>query len=945
MSGIFHKFLNLNLMSSSADSFRSSVGGYWTPDNTDETAVTYQFTSLGDGSSVQSFRGFDGGRYVDTEFVERIVTDISLATTSSNELAIPSIKFPVRIIGNEDNIDADEEWLAVVAGGTYGTSSYGGILGYGNFLDINFTYEAPYAPIYVKENDQDNIGNYTLANFTYDYNSYIEEYQEFANGIPDVRLLPNYYFLLSHQLGLADLENEAVNAFVSLDPDFNTRTIFKAVSSEYPPTYDIDSSDINPTDLTFFDKKRRIEVYLSSSFVNFASSSNETISNLSSNLFFNKKSQENLFLESLDFSELMPFYTKINLPYEESTDTTFFDMIESSDTENIMLNYIKNYFVDDRQNISKTVNFDTFINKLTSSNFAASETTIMSSSVLNYADFYDVAFNSIIEANNTKQDNFYILGGQNEAREQLINNDGLYRYKNSISGLKLLEQINNFVMTDSLFTSDIENIEDFLNLSNTERYAETMAYRIEKIPSNDPTNIQNFYISNTQTALRSTSNRDGVTIYDTQVKYDEPYTYNAYAYVLVYGYAYKYSDLVTTRQIATKDITTDGEDDVAYCLEFFNPATGETSNRLVLNDDALFLVDRTETVEYEVIDDPISGATFRVEELATALLESYLDAGQEIYTVTEEVLVDEGILNVDLLTTAQLASYNKFLADFNFSIEPTIKLVEVPIFTKTISVLDHPPVMLDITPFQEFNDSQIIGFLANSDAFVQMPAPVTTTGYFDVNNTLRFDYRSRYLVSNDLIETDLVSHPSLSKPRFLQVFRKSEMPRNENDISFEDLRQTIDLGLGNSKFTLTNSIFQEEVATNIKYYYLLRLVSANGVNGFATRFIEAELVNDGGYKYSLFKELIESDYPVENEKDAKLGDLKKVFELVPNINQIQFDTSNVDFTRPAELERDNIVVGTKEDSIFDKTFKIRLTSKKTGKMIDLNVTYKLKDGS
>jgi hypothetical protein len=126
------------------------VGGYWTPDNTDETAVTYQFTSLGDGSSVQSFRGFDGGRYVDTEFVERIVTDISLATTSSNELAIPSIKFPVRVIGNEDNIDADEEWLAIVAGGTYGTSSYGGILGYGNFLDINFTYEAPYAPIYVK---------------------------------------------------------------------------------------------------------------------------------------------------------------------------------------------------------------------------------------------------------------------------------------------------------------------------------------------------------------------------------------------------------------------------------------------------------------------------------------------------------------------------------------------------------------------------------------------------------------------------------------------------------------------------------------------------------------------------------------------------------------------------------------------------------------------------
>ena len=65
--------------------------------------------------------------------------------------------------------------------------------------------------------------------------------------------------------------------------------------------------------------------------------------------------------------------------------------------------------------------------------------------------------------------------------------------------------------------------------------------------------------------------------------------------------------------------------------------------------------------------------------------------------------------------------------------------------------------------------------------------------------------------------------------------------------------------------------------------------------------------------------------------------------MIPNINQLEFDDSEVNYDNDAFEEISNIKVGTKDDSIFDKTFKIRLTSKKTGKIIDLNVTYKLID--
>ena len=56
------------------------------------------------------------------------------------------------------------------------------------------------------------------------------------------------------------------------------------------------------------------------------------------------------------------------------------------------------------------------------------------------------------------------------------------------------------------------------------------------------------------------------------------------------------------------------------------------------------------------------------------------------------------------------------------------------------------------------------------------------------------------------------------------------------------------------------------------------------------------------------------------------------------------DTSEVDYDDVASSQISNITLAAgSEDSIWGKTFKIRLTSKKTGKKIDLNVTYNLKE--
>ena len=58
-----------------------------------------------------------------------------------------------------------------------------------------------------------------------------------------------------------------------------------------------------------------------------------------------------------------------------------------------------------------------------------------------------------------------------------------------------------------------------------------------------------------------------------------------------------------------------------------------------------------------------------------------------------------------------------------------------------------------------------------------------------------------------------------------------------------------------------------------------------------------------------------------------------------------FDDSNLDYEKSASDQVGNLIVGTAQEKLWDKRFKIRLTSKKTAKKLDLNMgfNYRTKD--
>jgi hypothetical protein len=428
--------------------------------------------------------------------------------------------------------------------------------------------------------------------------------------------------------------------------------------------------------------------------------------------------------------------------------------------------------------------------------------------------------------------------------------------------LKQLNAANKILQEDSFQKTFTDN-----PLKVTEKYNETIAYRIEKIggpPTGDAQTqqtIQNFWFMNLQKVA-------DFKYVDSQVSYGNSYTYNIYKYVLVAGISYQYSNLVLSNTIAKLGSQ--------WCLEMFEASTG---------------------------------------------------------TPTAPIFDDSNLLDTDLATGAQIKSKDRYLADFQLDVIPSVKIIEVPLLTKQIDILDAPTNQVGVTPFYLLDDSQTIGFNIRYETVISRLFP-TTIGADEA------EYKTNYLNSYDLLDDEEFDTESVSKPITLQIYKLNQKPNSLDD--FEgNLMATKSLKMLNHDAVFANTTIYDRINANTKYYYLFRIINEVESPGYASVVIEAEMVSDGGYKFANF----ESFFPEQlGEKtfSRTTEQFKKLINLIPNIKNFVVNEENADFSNEAETEIQNVTFGANgEDLVWNKKFKIRLTSRKTGKQLDLNLTYKL----
>jgi len=284
-------------------------------------------------------------------------------------------------------------------------------------------------------------------------------------------------------------------------------------------------------------------------------------------------------------------------------------------------------------------------------------------------------------------------------------------------------------------------------------------------------------------------------------------------------------------------------------------------------------------------------------------------------------------------STIELSGYE---AEYEIVMTPVVEIVEVPYFTTTTSVLSKPPPPpeVTITPYRAVNDTLLFSFTSANIATNQIAIPI------EEGEAQLFE---RHREAQGKLVGEAIEFSQDDTTSFFQIFRTDTPPTRYSDFAGK-LRNTVSTRIpANNRIVRATSIaHQEKLQPNVKYYYTFRSVDYHGNFSNPTIVYEVELVDDGGAVYLLVKP---HEFPYINNEVSSI-DLKKFMEIIPTLDQVTADVPfNNSFTDPSDIP--DIQLGAdyieEEDRIWDKTFKVRLTSKKTGKKIDFNLTFNKED--
>ena len=267
------------------------------------------------------------------------------------------------------------------------------------------------------------------------------------------------------------------------------------------------------------------------------------------------------------------------------------------------------------------------------------------------------------------------------------------------------------------------------------------------------------------------------------------------------------------------------------------------------------------------------------------------------------------------------------------SVQPVIKIMEVPLFTSTGRVLAPPPMPPDVDVISYKGVSNRLMFFFKSHIGQTLEEPIS----FDTERGL--DNR-QFLLHEKTSSNGAILYNTVEGISAVEIYRMRKKPENIMEFS-GNLLETIFTDI-NAKTDMSASSVGKIIKQkpNEKFYYMFRAVGSHGEASNPSPVYEIELYNDGGASYPIVK-IVDMDISSHRTKAKSFRNLLRITPKIAQsaVNEVQSGLINEDGTLGNAIAQ-NITLGLKDESLFGKKFKIRLTSKKTGKKIDLNIDFK-----
>ena len=270
---------------------------------------------------------------------------------------------------------------------------------------------------------------------------------------------------------------------------------------------------------------------------------------------------------------------------------------------------------------------------------------------------------------------------------------------------------------------------------------------------------------------------------------------------------------------------------------------------------------------------------------------------------------------------------------FRIVMQDYIPLMEIPLYTVQGRILDSPPVSPSISfvPLKDTDNRILIKLQSQNTEYYAKPKAILNKDKIEIQKMIKSrgtDEYGRLLYRTD----DYLS-------RF-EVYRMDERPKSYEDFA-PHLRKRIDLKGKYSSYTLN-----DKIEANKKYYYTFRSFDVHGHYSNPTPVYEFILNNDGGF---LFPEIRIVDFEVSDYFEFSKT-MQKYIQIKPSAQNVILDPALIkdkQSARDLDCETKASVpppLGVASNAVWGKNFKLRITSKTSGKKIDVNFNFGHKEG-
>jgi hypothetical protein len=256
---------------------------------------------------------------------------------------------------------------------------------------------------------------------------------------------------------------------------------------------------------------------------------------------------------------------------------------------------------------------------------------------------------------------------------------------------------------------------------------------------------------------------------------------------------------------------------------------------------------------------------------------------------------------------------------------PNIVVLPFYLFDVSKSIIQPPPVFPQVN-FKTENNSknEIQIYLSPTKSEVKADFVEVTTSdaeqrqlmtqfFSNKNGTFRF-------------------HTSVESGLF-EVFRLNYPPESIKDFS------NAKLGEIRMSYRSTDAIFKDNVDNNKEYYYMFRQVNEKGLVSNPTSIFKTRLVVDADDA----KVVVNTYVPPKKVTSQPSRLFKSMMQIKPSVEQTLFNSEQSALLEKGSAKGvlDQLKLGSSQESVWGRKFKLRVRSKTSGKIIDLNINFEL----